>query len=120
VLHVEGNHLAHAETQHRDGFRGLLRQGIEIKHEDADRGVRQDHRDGALAGLQLAQRLAYGLDDRILRVDVGFRHAGHQRSGRKRRERIGRRLAPVRDGRSQNAFRREFDRAQRASGGLLF
>ena len=123
MFDIERHHFAQAEAQNGNGLGCLLGQGIEVEHEDADRGVGQDQRHGAALRGQFVEGLADGLDHGVLRLDIGLGDAGHQGAGSEWRERVRRRVAPVRDGGGQNAFRSEFDRGQRAAAvrfGFIF
>ena len=78
MFHVEGNHLAQAEAQHRVSFGGFTGQRIEVQYKDADNGVRNHKCDGLRARRYLIERTAQVRGDRLLVTHIGFADAGHQ------------------------------------------
>ena len=87
VLHIEGNHFAQAEAHDGDRFDGFGGQGIEVEDEDANKGVGQNHSDGAASAVKFRARA-----ERMAAVTAsGARRFGSSMPGMTRRPEAERR-----------------------------
>ena len=118
VFHVEGHHLAQAETEHRDGFSGFRGKGIEVEHKDAHQRVGEYDGDGAGARRDLAERCANGRRDHFGSTQIGLANVGDQCAGRERLEGVDRGLAGTGERGGEHAVGRKLHRDWGAPAGL--